>query len=146
MSVSKQVEAARVGKEPALICQVPSGWVVLCNLQFLRGYCILMSDPVVSALNDLTKQQRSIYLDDMSTVGDALMEVTGAYRINYAIMGNSDRVLHSHIVPRYMCEPENLRVGLPWSYPHEIMDTMLFDYARDKDLMHRICSAIEKRL
>ena len=82
----------------------------------------------------------------MSIVGDALLDVTGAHRINYAIMGNSDQVLHSHIVPRYVTEPEEFRLNTPWSYPQEIMNTTLFDSDRDQDLMCRIKDAIRKRL
>ena len=134
MSVFEQVKAARAGVEPALICQVPSGWVVLCSIQYLRGYCILLPDPVVPSLNDLTRQQRSDYLCDMSIVGDALLEVTGAHRINYAILGNSDQVLHAHIVPRYLTEPDEFRFNTPWSYPERIMKTASFDPDRDRDL------------
>lgn len=79
MSIARQVQAARAGTEPALICQVPSGWVVLCALQFLRGYSILMPDPIVPSLNNLSRSQRTQYLCDMALVGDALLEVTGAY-------------------------------------------------------------------
>ena len=146
MSVSQQVEAARAGLEPAVICQVPSGWVVLCTMQYLSGYCILLPDPVVRSLNDLTRQQREMYLCDMSTVGDALLEVTGAYRINYAIMGNSDQALHAHIVPRYLTEPDEFRCNTPWSYPQEVKDGTLFDLDRDNDLMLKLCDAIQKRL
>ena len=146
MSIHEQVEAAHAGREPALICQVRSGWVVLCNWQFLRGYCIQMPDPVVPSLNDLTPHARTTYLGDMATIGDALLEVTGAYRINYAILGNSDQVLHSHIVPRYLTEPDTLRKGLPWTYPQETMEGMLFDCDRDKTLMLQIRDAINKRL
>jgi diadenosine tetraphosphate (Ap4A) HIT family hydrolase len=146
MSVSQQVEAARVGLEPALICQVSSGWVVLCTMQYLRGYCILLPDPVVPSLNDLTRQNRADYLCDMSIVGDALLDVTGAHRINYAIMGNSDQVLHSHIVPRYLAEPNEFRLSTPWSYPQETMNNRLFDPDRDRDLMLKIKDAIRKRL
>jgi diadenosine tetraphosphate (Ap4A) HIT family hydrolase len=125
---------------------VPSGWVVLCDLQFLSGYSILLSDPVVSSLNDLNRAQLAEFLCDMATVGDALMEVTGAYRINYAIAGNTDPYLHAHIVPRYLTEPEALRKGLPWSHPQAEIDTMLFDYDRDKALIKQLRQAIEKRL
>ena len=105
-----------------------------------------MPDPVVSSLNDLAYGQRVSYLCDMSTVGDALLEVTGAHRINYAIMGNSDQVLHAHIVPRYLTEPEEFGRNTPWSYPRDVMNTSLFDYDRDKDLMSKIRDAIERRL
>jgi diadenosine tetraphosphate (Ap4A) HIT family hydrolase len=82
----------------------------------------------------------------MVTVGDALLEVTGAYRINYVIAGNSDPFLHAHIVPRYLSEPDKIRRGGPWSYSKEIMDSNLFDYERDKDLIARLAEAIKKRL
>jgi diadenosine tetraphosphate (Ap4A) HIT family hydrolase len=146
MSIHSQVAAVRAGTEPALICQMPSGWAVLCNMQYLPGYCILLPDPVVPSLNALTREQRAAYLCDMSTVGDALLEVTDAFRINYAIMGNSDPVLHAHIVPRYMSEPEHIRKHLPWSYPQAVMDDRLFDATRDQDLIAKLAEAIKKRL
>jgi len=146
MSLSKQVEAARAGIDPALICQVPSGWVTLCTMQYLRGYCILLPDPLVPSLNDLMQPARIGYLQDMAVVGDALLDVTGAHRINYAIMGNSDPVLHAHIVPRYLTEPEEFRRNTPWSYPQEIMDATSFDLNRDRDLILKLNHAIRKRL
>jgi diadenosine tetraphosphate (Ap4A) HIT family hydrolase len=145
MSVAEQVEAARAGREPAVICKVSSGWVVLCRMQYLRGYCILLPDPVVPSLNDLSQRQRAKYLYDMSIVGDALLKVTGAYRINYAILGNTDPVLHSHIVPRYLSEPDEFRLNGPWSYPQEIKDSQLFNYERDCALMSQLREAIGKR-
>ncbi|HNT23756.1 MAG TPA: hypothetical protein PKM21_05290 [Anaerolineales bacterium] len=145
-TVPERVEAARAGTNPTVVCRMPSGWVVLCDMQFLSGYCILIADPVVASLNDLGRAKRAEYLCDMATVGDALLEVTSAYRINYAIAGNSDPYLHAHIVPRYMSEPENLRKGLPWSHPKGEMDTVLFDAERDRALIQQLRWAIEKRL
>ena len=144
--VHEQVEAARAGNEPALVCRVPSGWVVLCTLQFLPGYCILLPDPVVPSLNDLAPSRRAEYLCDMALVGDALLEATGAYRINYAIFGNSDPALHTHIVPRYLWEPEELRKGPPWAYEQTPAGARWFDPQRDRALIKQIAQAIQKRL
>jgi len=141
-----RVETCRSGTNPALICPLPSGWVVLCDMQFLRGYCILLADPVVADLNALNQQQRARFLCDMALVGDALLEVTGAYRINYAIMGNSDPFLHAHIIPRYMHEPDELRKGLPWSYPKEVIDSLQLDAARDRELIQQIARTIRAPL
>jgi diadenosine tetraphosphate (Ap4A) HIT family hydrolase len=145
-NIRQQVASSRAGTEPALISQMPSGWVVLCNMQYLPGYCVLLPDPVVPSLNALTREKRAEYLCDMSTVGDALLEVTDAFRINYAIMGNSDPALHAHIVPRYMSEPEHIRKHLPWSYTQVFMDERLFNYERDRELMMKLAEAIKKRL
>jgi hypothetical protein len=69
---------------------------------------------------------------------DALLEVTGAYRINYIIAGNSDPVLHTHIVPLYLDEPEELCKGLPWFSPQEQIGAVRFDYERDWELIQKL--------
>jgi diadenosine tetraphosphate (Ap4A) HIT family hydrolase len=145
-TIPERVESARSGNNLAVICRMPSGWAVLCDMQHLAGYSILLPDPVVGNINDLDRTQRAAYLCDMVTIGDALLEVTGAFRINYAILGNSDPYLHAHIVPRYMSEPEDIRRGPPWAYPKEVVDSNLFDYERDKELIARLAGAIQKRL
>jgi diadenosine tetraphosphate (Ap4A) HIT family hydrolase len=145
-TVPERIAAARAGTNPTVICQVPSGWAVLCDVQFLRGYTILLADPPVPSLNDLDREQRIVFLNDMALIGDALLEVTGAYRINYAVMGNTDPVLHAHIVPRYLSEPEEFRMGPPWSYPLETVNAVPFDHERDRELIQQITEAIQKRL
>ena len=146
VSLPERVEAARAGTNQSVICRMPSGWVALCDQQFLRGYCILLADPVVASLNDLDRLQRVEFLSDMATIGDALIEVTGSFRINYAILANTDPYLHAHIVPRYLSEPDELRRDLPWSHPRSEIDAELFNLNRDLPLMAELRQAIEKRL
>ncbi len=74
----------------------------------------------------------------MSRVGDALLKVTDACRINYAILGNSNPILHAHIVPRYSSEPEEFIHGLPWSYPESIQEGIHFDLDHDRKLIEEI--------
>ncbi len=141
-TVENGVALARRGEHPGLICRMPSGWAVLADMQYLRGYAILLADPVVSSLNDLDREQRAVFLLDMAAIGDALMQVTGAYRINYAVMGNSDPNLHAHIVPRFSDEPEVYLHDQPWSYPREIMMGRMFDEGRDRELIQQLKKAI----
>jgi diadenosine tetraphosphate (Ap4A) HIT family hydrolase len=115
-------------------------------MQYLPGYCILLSDPVVPNLNDLSRSQRAEYLCDMAMIGDALMDVTSAYRINYAIAVNTDPYLHAHIIPRYMTEPSDYRTSHPWSYPASTMQATPFDVERDQGLIRQIKQSIDKRL
>ena len=109
------VALARRG-DPRVIARLPSGWAVLGERQFLYGYALLLPDPVVPGINSLTMKQRAQFLTDMTRVGDALLEVTGALRINYAILGNLEPALHAHVVPRYADEPLALRTQHPWAY------------------------------
>jgi diadenosine tetraphosphate (Ap4A) HIT family hydrolase len=53
---------------------------------------------------------------DMARIGDAILKVTGAKRINYEILGNSEPELHAHIFPRYEHEPDERRRMPVWFY------------------------------
>ena len=115
-AIHHQVLAAREGKDPRVAAKLSSGWVVFGERQFVRGYLLLLPDPVVPTLNALGAHERSQFLLDMARVGDALLAATGALRINYAILGNQEPALHAHVIPRYADEPESLRSSHPWAY------------------------------
>jgi len=142
--IHRRVEEAQLGKNPFVVCRVPSGWVVLGDTQILPGYSILLSDPVVPDLNALSFKERITFLRDMSLVGDALLEVTGAALINYEILGNADRALHAHIIPRYVDEPDETRRKPIWFSDWNIAPK--FDLGRDTDLMQKLAGSIQKRL
>ncbi len=118
-AIHRKVDAARRGELPNAVCRVTSGWVILAEAQFMRGYCLLLPDPVVGALNDLTGDARTRYLSDMVRIGDAVTALCQPRRINYEILGNLEPALHAHIIPRYHDEPESLRTKAIWLYPPE---------------------------
>jgi len=123
---------------------MPSGWAVLGDTQVTHGYTILLPDPVVLDLNVLSLEDRVAYLQDMTIIGDALLEVTGAYLINYEILGNTERALHTHIVPRYAEEPDEQRRRPIWF--SDLGDAPKFDPERDQELMDSLAQVIQKRL
>ncbi len=112
------------------------------DVQFLRGYSLLLPDPVVPDLNALSMEQRIGFLRDMTVLGDALLKVTGAARINYEILGNSEAALHAHVFPRYATEPEERRRKPVWFYDWK--NAPAFDRERDQQLMSNIAAAIEQ--
>jgi diadenosine tetraphosphate (Ap4A) HIT family hydrolase len=93
-----------------------SGWAVMGNSQFLRGYSLLLPDPVVPHLNAMEGSARDRFLSDMGKLGDAVLAATGALRINYAMFGNVEPALHAHVIPRFSTEPEAMRTAHPWAY------------------------------
>ncbi len=118
--VAQRVQQACNGGHPYLVARIKSGWFVLADRQILPGHCILLSDPVVGSINDLTELARQSFLADMILVGDALLAVTDSFRINYEILGNTDPALHAHIVPRYLSEQEEKRKMPVWLYDWNI--------------------------
>ena len=141
--IHQRVKACREGNYPNSICKISSGWVVLGDVQFLRGYCLLLPDPVVAHLNDMADEQRKVFLYEMSVVGDVLLEITGAVRINYEMIGNVEPALHAHLFPRYGDEPENLRLKPVWFYDWD--NAPAFDQDRDAPLKTEIAQHLKRR-
>jgi diadenosine tetraphosphate (Ap4A) HIT family hydrolase len=109
------VERCRSDDYPARVARLPSGWVVMGELQVFTGYCLLLPDPVVAHLNVLRELERAQFLADMARVGDAVQRATGAVRINYAMFGNVEPALHAHIFPRQADEAPGIRTAQPWA-------------------------------
>lgn len=144
--IHQRVESARQGGNPYVICRMPSGWAVLGDYQFIRGYALLLPDPVVPDLNHLTMPARAQYLSDMVLIGDALLACTDSHRINYSILGNTDAALHAHIFPRYMNEPERYRVGPVWHYPPEQRTSGRFSSSEHGELQEALRAFIQAQL
>lgn len=113
-AIHRQVDAARRGELHRIVARVASGWAVLGDPQITRGYCLLLPDPVVADLNALAGDARRRFLDDMAALGDAVLAVTHAERINYEILGNVEPALHAHVIPRHASEDPELRKKPVW--------------------------------
>lgn len=114
--IHQRVAAARDGTNPAVIARMRSGWAVIGDRQVVHGYCLLVPDPVVPHLNALASEARGLFLQDMALLGDVLLEITQAARINYEMLGNLEPALHAHLFPRYDSEPAELRTRPVWFY------------------------------
>jgi len=134
--IHERVRECQKGVYPKLIGKVSSGWIVMGDVQFLEGYCLIYPDPVVDDLNALDSEQRKTLLYEASVVGDALLEITNAVRINYEILGNLEPALHVHIFPRFANESDALRSKPVWFYAWD--KAPAFDLEKHKPLMQKI--------
>ena len=137
MTIRERVEAARLGQNPNVIARLESGWVIGFDDQLTNGYCLLMSDTLVKTLNDLDEARRITYLRDMARVGDAILAATGAARINYETWCNKDQALHTHIVPRYLDEPEDKKY-LPVCKAYDASSSRKFDVNLDAEFIRKM--------
>ena len=146
--ITNRVERIRRGEDPQLIARMPSGWAILANQQpdAITGCCMLLPDPVVSSVNDLDDGARAKFMGDFVLLGDAVLDATGAERINYLILCNQVPELHGHAIPRFAGEdPERRKLG-----PFEAYD---FPNARrvdatgpDAELLGRLKMALARRM
>ena len=142
--ITERVNEARAGNNSKVLRRMKSGWVVMGDVQFLQGYCLLLPDPVVPSLNDLRGEERVAFLHDMGVIGDAILDVTGAARINYEILGNTEPELHAHIFPRYPHEPEEKRLMPVWFYDWK--NAPKFNEGEHGVLKTKLAAAIESRI
>lgn len=142
-AIHRRVAALQAGRDPTCIARLASGWAVFGERQVLRGYALLLPDPVVPHLNALAGPERARFLADMTALGDALLAATGAVRINYAVFGNLEPALHAHVFPRYADEPEALRTNQPWAYDWAAAPP--FDASSATTLLTRVRAALERR-
>jgi len=141
--IEDRVEAARRGENPFVIARLASGWLVIGDVQPLAGCCLLLADPVAESVNALSEAARARYWLDVTRIGDALLDVTGAWRINYETWCNQEPSLHTHITPRYLTEVDADRrrpacVAYDWAVARR------FDPSLDGSFMARMRAAVKK--
>lgn len=118
-----RIGAALNGTNPTVLRRMPSAVAVIGDVQWLPGYCVLLTDdPSVERLSDLPRRRRLEFLESMERLGSAVERACAGVdpqfrRVNLEILGNTDPYLHAHVWPRYAWEPPEL-VGKPvWLYP-----------------------------
>ena len=139
-AIHRRVDELRAGNDPTFIARLASGWAVMGERQVLPGYCLLLPDPVVPTLNALAVPDRTLFLADMAALGDAVLRVTRALRINYAILGNQEQALHAHVIPRFHDEPVQYATTHPWAYDWNA--AIAFDPDQHRELRDRIHRAL----
>lgn len=144
--IHQRVELARQGKNPTVLARLESGWAIIGDVQILNGYCLLLPDPVVPTLNDLSLRERELFLREMTVLGDAILAATGAARINYEILGNSEKALHAHVVPRYEAEPDEFRTGPVWFYDFSKAPRLNLESPAHQALKAKLEAALMARL
>lgn len=118
-----RIGAALAGSNPTVLARLPEAFAAIGDVQWLPGYCVLLTDaPAVTRLSDLPRQRRLRYLESIDVLATGVERACAAAdaefrRVNIEILGNTDPFLHTHIWPRYGWEPIEI-VGRPvWLYP-----------------------------
>ncbi len=140
-AIHRMVERAASGDWENVIIRMLSGWAIMGEKQVVPGYCLLLPDPVVGHLNELEGEVRIEFLEDMARLGDAVLAVTGAARINYEMLGNLEPALHAHVFPRYNDEDEALQTKPIWFYDWDAAPN--FSQADGGDLRDAIRARLE---
>jgi diadenosine tetraphosphate (Ap4A) HIT family hydrolase len=83
------------------------------------GRCILSLRAHYDDLIDVPRTLVIEFFDDMRCAGAAIKAVTGADRINYAILGNAVSHVHAHLIPR-VTGGDPVPNRAPWAHPDSV--------------------------
>ncbi len=82
------------------ITDLPTSKLYLFKEQTYYGRVVLAYKDHVNHLTDLTDEQASAFMKDITTVGKALMKAVHPAKVNYGMFSDTLPHLHCHIVPK----------------------------------------------
>lgn len=138
--ICNRLAAIRAGEHPAVIAELDTGFAVMGDSQFFRGYSLLLCKTPATELDELPKPTRLRFLEEMSQLAEAVRKATGAFKLNYESLGNLVHHLHWHVFPRRESDPDpKAPVWGQMPKPGSDADTQSkFNPERDRGLLESI--------
>ncbi|MBR5278552.1 MAG: HIT family protein [Clostridia bacterium] len=136
--ICDRIEMIKNGTNRYFVKEMETGYVVLGDHQHFKGYTIFICKEHKNELFELEYSFKMKFLEEMSTVAEAVSKAFSAEKINYELLGNGDTHLHWHLFPRKSGDIEsygNNGKGPVWWYPAEKMyssENILPDAELDK--------------
>ncbi len=83
------------------ICKLQVSTVYLFREQTYRGRCNVVFDGHRKELFDLSKEELSAFIADVSRAAQAVTRAFSPDKLNYGAFGDTMPHLHMHVVPKY---------------------------------------------
>ncbi len=122
--ICDRIEQIKNGTNPYVVKELQTGYVVIGDHQYFRGYTLFLCKEHQTELFDLEPEFKKKFLEEMSLVAEAVYRAFDAEKMNYELLGNGDTHLHWHLFPRRekdLGEYGNQGKGPVWWYPREKM-------------------------
>jgi len=94
-----------IRQSPYLVSELNTGYVVLGEYQFFKGYTLFFCKKHAAELHELPFKFRQQFLQEMSRVAEAVFRAFKPQKLNYELLGNTESHLHWHLFPRYGNDP-----------------------------------------
>lgn len=104
-----RIEEIKAGTHPGFIAELATGYAVLGDSQFFRGYTVFLCKTPAPDLEDLPRETRLKFLAEMALVSEAVSKVMKPHKMNVESLGNMVPHLHFHLFPRQLRESEPLK-------------------------------------
>lgn len=103
--ICNRINMIQQGNNPYFVAELDTGYVVIADYQYFKGYTIFLCKQDVRELHELDKVFKVRFLEEMSIVSEAVYHSFKPIKLNIELLGNTDSHVHWHIVPRYGTDP-----------------------------------------
>lgn len=103
--ICNRIQLIKEGKNEYFVKEMKTGYVVLEDFQYYKGYVIFLSKKHVLELHQMDKFLQKKFFEEMTLVSEAIYKAFNPVKLNYELLGNSEPHVHWHIIPRYKNDP-----------------------------------------
>lgn len=138
----ERIAQIQAGANPYFVAELETGYVVLGDYQFYKGYTLFLCKEHKTELHQLDPDFRLQFLKDISDVAEAVYQAFQPEKLNYELLGNGEPHLHWHIFPRYADDP---MPGKPiWQLDKAIRTAVIPTEVELKELKEKLRTALKK--
>ena len=98
--ICERIELIEQGKNPHFVKELETGYVVIGDGQYFKGYTLFLAKEHVTELHQMEYETKIKFLEEMSIVQEAVAKAFQAEKMNIELLGNGDAHVHWHLFPR----------------------------------------------
>ena len=98
--ICERIELIKQGKNPHFVKELETGYVVIGDGQYFKGYTLFLAKEHVTELHQMEYETKIKFLEEMSIVQEAVSKAFQAEKMNIELLGNGDAHVHWHLFPR----------------------------------------------
>ena len=98
--ICDRIELIKQGRNPHFVKELETGYVVIGDGQYFKGYTLFLAKEHVTELHQMQYETKIKFLEEMSIVQEAVAKAFQAEKMNIELLGNGDAHVHWHLFPR----------------------------------------------
>ena len=98
--ICERIELIKQDKNPHFVEELETGYVVIGDGQYFKGYTLFLAKEHVTELHQMEYETKIKFLEEMSIVQEAVAKAFQAEKMNIELLGNGDAHVHWHLFPR----------------------------------------------
>ena len=98
--ICERIELIKQGKNPHFVKELETGYVVIGDGQYFKGYTLFLAKEHVTELHQMEYETKIKFLEEMSIVQESVAKEFQAEKMNIELLGNGDAHVHWHLFPR----------------------------------------------